>query len=119
MPYAPAFHMSAANSGSGKSFLCELVGAFAGPAGNVKTSYPVTAEEATSKAPHLIYLPFEPSPLTSAASEGDYVADLSTLYALMGKPMNFPFYLVTIPAKPTSAFGEIAGDSRREPRRPI
>ena len=33
--------------GSGKTYLCELIGAFAGPAGNPKVSYPTTAEEAT------------------------------------------------------------------------
>jgi hypothetical protein len=63
---------------------------------------------AISRAPHLIYLHFEPSPLRSALSEGDYVADLSRLYALMGKPANFPFYVVTIPAKPTSGFDRSA-----------
>jgi len=63
---------------------------------------------ATSKAPYLIYLHFEPSPPRSAASEADYVADLANLFSLMGKPANFPFYVATIPANPTSAFEKIA-----------
>jgi hypothetical protein len=33
--------------GSGKTYLCELIGAFAGPGGNAKVSYPTTSEEAT------------------------------------------------------------------------
>ena len=33
--------------GSGKSYLCELIGLFAGPGGNSKVSYPTTSEEAT------------------------------------------------------------------------
>ncbi len=47
LPYAPAFHIKAPVSGSGKTFLCELIGAFAGPGGNEKVSYPTTSEEAT------------------------------------------------------------------------
>ena len=33
--------------GSGKTFLCELIGAFAGPSVNAKVSYPTSPEEAT------------------------------------------------------------------------
>jgi len=33
--------------GSGKTYLCELIGAFGGPGGNAKVSYPTTSEEAT------------------------------------------------------------------------
>ncbi|MCH9665090.1 MAG: RepB family DNA primase [Gammaproteobacteria bacterium] len=47
LPYAPAFHVKAPVSGSGKTYLCELIGAFAGPAGNQKVSYPASSEEAT------------------------------------------------------------------------
>ena len=47
LPHAPAFHAKAPVSGSGKSFLCEVIGAFAGPGFNKKVSYPVTSEEAT------------------------------------------------------------------------
>jgi len=47
LPNAPAFHVRAPVFGSGKSYLCELIGAFAGPAGNAKVSYPTTSEEAT------------------------------------------------------------------------
>jgi len=47
LPYAPAFHVRAPIAGSGKTYLCELIGAFAGPGGNAKVSYPTTSEEAT------------------------------------------------------------------------
>ena len=47
LPHAPAFHVRAPVFGSGKTYLCELIGAFAGPAGNAKVSYPTTSEEAT------------------------------------------------------------------------
>lgn len=47
LAYAPAFHAKAPVFGSGKTYLCELIGAFAGPAGNAKVSYPTTSEEAT------------------------------------------------------------------------
>ena len=44
---APAFHVKAAVFGSGKSYLCEVIGYFAGPDGTEKVSYPKTSEEAT------------------------------------------------------------------------
>ena len=47
LPHAPAFHVQAPVMGSGKTYLCELLGAFAGPGGNAKVSYPTTSEEAT------------------------------------------------------------------------
>ena len=47
LPYAPGFHVKAPVFGSGKTYLCELIGAFAGPAGNAKVSYPTTSAEAT------------------------------------------------------------------------
>ncbi|MDP3498155.1 MAG: DNA-primase RepB domain-containing protein [Candidatus Nitrotoga sp.] len=47
LAYAPGFHAKAPVFGSGKTYLCELIGAFAGPAGNAKVSYPATSEEAT------------------------------------------------------------------------
>ena len=47
LPHAPGFHVRAPVMGSGKSYLCELIGAFAGPGGNAKVSYPTTSEEAT------------------------------------------------------------------------
>lgn len=47
LSHAPAFHVRAPAMGSGKTYLCELIGAFAGPAGNAKVSYPTTSEEAT------------------------------------------------------------------------
>ena len=42
LPHAPAFHVRAPVFGSGKTYLCELIGAFAGPGGNAKVSYPMT-----------------------------------------------------------------------------
>ena len=47
LPHAPAFHVRAPVFASGKTYLCELIGAFAGPGGNAKVSYPTTSEEAT------------------------------------------------------------------------
>lgn len=47
LAHAPAFHVQAPVFGSGKTYLCELIGAFAGPGGNAKVSYPTTSEEAT------------------------------------------------------------------------
>ena len=47
LPYAPGYHVRAPVFGSGKTYLCELIGAFAGPAHNAKVSYPTTSEEAT------------------------------------------------------------------------
>lgn len=47
LPYAPAYHVRAPVFGSGKTYLCEVIGAFAGPAINAKVSYPTTSEEAT------------------------------------------------------------------------
>lgn len=47
LAHAPGFHAKAPVFGSGKTYLCELFGAFAGPAGNAKVSYPTTSEEAT------------------------------------------------------------------------
>jgi len=47
LPHAPAFHVRAPVFASGKTYLCELIGAFAGPGNNAKVSYPTTSEEAT------------------------------------------------------------------------
>lgn len=47
LAHAPGFHVQAPVYGSGKTYLCELIGAFAGPGGNAKVSYPTTSEEAT------------------------------------------------------------------------
>lgn len=47
LPYAPGFHVQAPVFGSGKTLLCETIGAFAGPGANLKVSYPTTSEEAT------------------------------------------------------------------------
>jgi hypothetical protein len=47
LAYAPGYHVMAPVSGSGKTYLCELIGAFGGPGGNAKVSYPTSSEEAT------------------------------------------------------------------------
>ncbi len=47
LAHAPGFHVRAPVFGSGKTYLCELIGAFAGPGGNAKVSYPTTSEEAS------------------------------------------------------------------------
>lgn len=47
LAHAPGFHVKAPMPGSGKTYLCELIGAFSGPGGNAKVSYPTSSEEAT------------------------------------------------------------------------
>lgn len=47
LAHAPLFHAMAAISGSGKSYLCEMIVAFSGPAESLKVSFPPTSEEAT------------------------------------------------------------------------
>ena len=47
LEHAPAYHAKAPVFGSGKTYLCEVIGAFGGPGGNRKVSYPTTSEEAT------------------------------------------------------------------------
>ena len=47
LDFAPAYHVKAPVFGSGKTYLCDLLGAFAAPGGNAKVSYPATSEEAT------------------------------------------------------------------------
>ena len=47
LPYAPAYHVRAPVFSSGKSYLCKLIGAFAGPGISPPVSYPTTSEEAT------------------------------------------------------------------------
>ena len=44
---APAFHVTAPSSGSGKSYLCETIALFAGPGSPARMSYPKTSEEAS------------------------------------------------------------------------
>lgn len=43
LPHAPGFHVRAPVIASGKTYLCELFGAFAGPGDNAKVSYPTTS----------------------------------------------------------------------------
>lgn len=45
--FAPAIHAKAHSIGSGKTLLCEVIGAMAGPGGNRKMSYPKTSDEAS------------------------------------------------------------------------
>ena len=47
LAHAPAYHVRAPVFGSGKSYLCEVISGFAGPAESRKVSYPTTSEEAT------------------------------------------------------------------------
>jgi hypothetical protein len=44
---APGFHVTSVIYGSGKSYLCKIISAFAGPAESVKISFATTSEEAT------------------------------------------------------------------------
>jgi hypothetical protein len=64
LPHAPAFHVRAPVFGSGKTYLCELIGAFAGPGGNAKVSYPMTSEEATKVILSLLLTPHASSSTT-------------------------------------------------------
>lgn len=45
--YAPGFHVKASTIGSGKSYLCDLISAFAKTGETKKVSYPSTSDEAT------------------------------------------------------------------------
>lgn len=47
LPVSPAYHNRAPGISSGKSYLSELTGQFAGPGKNTKVSYPKTSEEAS------------------------------------------------------------------------
>lgn len=47
LDYAPGFHVRAPVYGGGKSYLCSIIGQFAGPGENAKVAYPTTSEEAT------------------------------------------------------------------------
>jgi hypothetical protein len=47
LPLAPGFHVSAPVKGSGKSFLCDLIGIFATPGVVAKVSFPSNEAEAT------------------------------------------------------------------------
>lgn len=51
---APAYHVDAPSSGSGKSYLCETIAAFAGPGSSSRVSYPKTSEEATKSVLSLL-----------------------------------------------------------------
>lgn len=47
LPLAPAFNITAASSGSGKSYLTSVITPFAGPGSPFNMSYPTTSDEAT------------------------------------------------------------------------
>jgi len=47
LPLAPAFNITAASSGSGKSFLTSVIAPFAGPGEPFNMSYPTSADEAS------------------------------------------------------------------------
>ena len=47
LPLAPAFNITASSPGSGKSYLADLIAAFATPGHPAKASYPASSEEAT------------------------------------------------------------------------
>lgn len=65
---------------------------------------------AVGKKPALAYMVFKdtsqpPDPRT--ASVQDILADLTTLWTLLGSPKNFPFYVVEMPLTPTPVFNTI------------
>ncbi len=51
---APAFHVRAPSSGTGKSYLCQTIAKFAGPGFASKVSYPKSSEEATKSVLSLL-----------------------------------------------------------------
>ncbi len=71
LDYAPAYHARAPVFGSGKTYLCELIGAFAGPGGNAKVSYPTTSEEATKVI--LALLLTSPAVIEFDDMDGDWI----------------------------------------------
>ncbi len=46
LDYAPAYHVGAPGYGSGKSYLCAIIAAFAGPGDTKRVAYPSNQEEA-------------------------------------------------------------------------
>ena len=71
LPHAPAFHVRAPVFGSGKTYLCELIGAFAGPGENAKTSYPASSEEATKAILSLLLT--SPAVIEFDDMDGDWI----------------------------------------------
>lgn len=51
---APAYHFTAPTMGSGKSYACSIIAAFAGPSDSLKVSFPTTSEEATKSIQSLL-----------------------------------------------------------------
>jgi hypothetical protein len=68
-----------------------------------------------SRAPHLAYLHFAPSPDPGAASSDQYYADLLHLHELLGRPSGFPFYLVEVEIEPAAAFDRLRHLTKGEP----
>jgi hypothetical protein len=68
---APAFHVRAPSSGTGKSYLCEAIAKFAGPGMPSKMSYPKTSEEATKSV--LSTLLAAPAVLEFDDMDGDWI----------------------------------------------
>jgi hypothetical protein len=62
---------------------------------------------AMSRSPSLIYLHFEFEGGSGGASTDQYHTDLTYLHNLLGQPLNFPFHLVEVGIKPTSAFSAL------------
>jgi len=59
---------------------------------------------AMSRSPSLIYLHFDLAGGSGGTSTDQYHTDLTYLHNLLGKPLNFPFHLVEVRIKLTSAF---------------
>jgi hypothetical protein len=68
---------------------------------------------ATRLQPHLVYLHFHPSPLSSSAKTDQYVSDLQHLHDLMGNPDGVKFTVVEMPLMPTEAFEKIKDLDKR------
>jgi len=63
---------------------------------------------AVGRKPKLIYLQFTPLPNGAPVDTQHLNNDLRTLHDLLGSPANFPFYLVEMEVKPTTAYQTIA-----------
>lgn len=62
------------------------------------------ASAAVSEQPKLAYFHFKPSPHASAATSDDIMLSLRNLWATLGQPKSFPFYLVEIELSELDAY---------------
>ncbi|MEI7828001.1 MAG: hypothetical protein WCI87_09485 [Euryarchaeota archaeon] len=63
---------------------------------------------AAGKMPKLAYLVFKPSPDPKTADIQTIRSDLKYMWTLLGRPGEFPFYLIEVQLSPTAVFDAIA-----------